>query len=701
MALQTVVIRIGGLTFGSSEFTFAMVVAAFVLSIAAGSLVVSALPGIGRAVLPAVLWALALAFALLYLRADEAPHWGHVLRTFFTSQEQTFHVFFGAAFLATLCVIGPAVALSGAVLPLIFDAQRDEIGDLGGVAGRIYSQNTIGSLLGALIGGYALLFWLDLHHVARIALAALALAAALVTAHRYFAGNRGAAAAMFGTAVIAVVSLPAWDPGRLSSGLFRVREAQPGTFFGPGPKHRPVDFHDDDPTSTVAAGHGDDGGEWISVNGKPDGNTARDLHTMALAALIPALFADDAERAFVIGFGTGITAGYLAGLDTMHEVTVAEISAGVLGAAPLFDFANNGASHHPKIRRIRSDAYRALLRSGERYDVIVSEPSNPWAAGIEMLFSREFLAAARERLAPGGVYVQWYHLYENNDRAVRLVLATYAEAFDRVAVWRSQAGDLLLFGFPAGTGALDLDRIERRMERPDLRAALARVGIHALPDLLVHEVLPLGVVHADARAPLPTHSLFHPRLSYEAGRGFFVGREGRLPFFGSGTAAEVGRSESLLRRYLDRYRDGIPEAVWSAMIGRACRVKLPHCPNLIAAWAARHAPAEIQARLAELRSGRDAQMRLDLLPALRHFYGDPSAEYPGAPPDELAAVTRTYFERYYAALPFPPQRLVALWQRCQPSGGTDATCQQGLQLAQSYAATGVLPPAWREEAGVL
>ena len=272
MACQTVMIRIGGLTFGSSEFTFAMVVAAFVLSIAAGSLAVSALSGVGRAALPAVLWALALAFGLLYTRADEAPYWGHVLRTFFTSQPETFHVFFAAAFLATLAVIGPAAALSGAVLPLIFDAQRDEIGDLGAVAGRIYSLNTIGSLLGALIGGYALLFWLDLHHVFRIALCALALAAALITAHRYSAG-RLAAAALFGAAALAVLALPPWDPGRLSSGLFRLRQAQPVTYNGPGPKHRPVLFHDDDPSSTVAAMRLADGSTSIVVNGKPDGNT--------------------------------------------------------------------------------------------------------------------------------------------------------------------------------------------------------------------------------------------------------------------------------------------------------------------------------------------------------------------------------------------------------------------------------------------
>jgi spermidine synthase len=190
MTCQAILIRIGGLTLGSSEFTFAMVVAACVLAIAVGSLAVSALPRVGSATLPAALWLLVLGFAWLYTRLDEAPYWGHVLRTHFASDPESFHPFYAAAFAATLAVIGPIVALSGAVLPLCFDAVRQELGDLGAKAGSLYSQNTIGSLLGALLGGYALLFWLDLHHVFRIAVGAFALAAALVTARRFTSGPR-------------------------------------------------------------------------------------------------------------------------------------------------------------------------------------------------------------------------------------------------------------------------------------------------------------------------------------------------------------------------------------------------------------------------------------------------------------------------------------------------------------------------------
>ena len=104
-----------------------------------------------------------------------------------------------------------------------------------------------------------------------------------------------------------------------------------------------------------------------------------------LFALLAALFADLVESAFVIGLGTGMTVGALAALDTVERVVVAEISAGVVEAGRFFEPYNRGALTSPKTVVIRSDAYRALLRDEARYDMIVSEPSNPWVSGVEML----------------------------------------------------------------------------------------------------------------------------------------------------------------------------------------------------------------------------------------------------------------------------------------------------------------------------
>src|SRR5262249_48336872 len=143
--------------------------------------------------------------------------------------------------------------------------------------------------------------------------------------------------------------------------------------------------------------------------------------------------------------------------------------------------------------------------------------------------------------------------------------------------------DLMLLGFRDGDSALDLARVERRMQQPDFRASFARLHIEDLPALLVYETLPLDVVHA-ASLRGPIHSLYHPRLSFAAGPALFVGRTGSLPFTGYGEAAAIGARNSLLKRYLDGLGVEIPEQIREEIALRACGERIPGCEALVAAW---------------------------------------------------------------------------------------------------------------------
>jgi spermidine synthase len=687
MVLQTVSIRVGGLAFGASEYTFTMVVAVFVLCIALGSFAVSALPGIGRAVLPAALWCLGLLFTGLYFWLETSPYWAHRVRIAYRDIDAAFYPYYFAVFTWVLVSIGPAVLFSGAVLPLLFHALRREVGDLGSQAGRLYSVNTLGSLLGALIGGYALLYWLDLHHVYRIALCAIALAAALATLHQLPQLRFAGAAVLLLGALYAVDSLPAWRTRYLAAGTFRQRQPQDWSFRGSqalsgryDPGH--YSFYDDDPNSSVAVidfGEADKLTRSLLVNGKSDGNTNADYSTMSMLALLPALFAERAENAFVIGFGTGTSTGELAHLPETKSITVAEISSGVIAAAPLFDFANHGVSKDAKVHIVHSDAYRALQKGERDYDVIVSEPSNPWVSGVEMLYSKEFLSEARDRLTPGGVFSQWFHVYETSPQAVELVLATYAQVFEHVSVWSVNHADIVLLGFRNGATALDLARLEARMQQPEFRDALARIEITDLPKLLVHETLPLGVAQA-AAFDTPVHSLYHPRLSFEAGRGFFVGMPSSLPFTGHGKAAEIGAQNSLLLRYLARYSGAIPESVWDEVAFRACNQRLPGCGALAAAWSLVPPNGDRFSRVAAIVREDSGAM---YLPRLRRLIARVPADSPEAqrrvrPPVALE-MTRLYTESYAHAVPFDPEALLDLWRRC---GGNPALCQRGASAAE-------------------
>ena len=675
MALQTTLNRIGGLAFGSSQFTFSMVVAVFVLCIALGSLAVSAFSRIPRGLVVGSQWTLVFLLFPLYLFLDDAPYWAHVFRSLFRPVDLAFYGYHLSVFGGLLVLLLVPIGISGALLPLLFHELRREARELGWVAGRLYAWNTVGSLLGALVGGYVLLFWLDLHHVYRVAMAALAVAAALVTLLVLHPLPRIVPLLILLPTLGAIVLLPAWQPEQLSSGLFRARQPMRFTFRGADElfEHRDrgeIIFYEDDPISSVAVleSDGDPNSRSIVVNGKSDGSLQGDYPTMALSALIPALMAERYQRAFVIGWGTGVTAGELAALDGSREVKVAEISPAVIASAPLFDVGNLDASKNPKVEISSGDAYRTLLRSEGQYDLIVSEPSNPWVTGVEMLYSQEFLAAARSRLAPGGVYGQWFHFYESDVEVVSLVLRTYAQVFPYVSVWFALGPDLLLLGFDDPQRALDLAALQRRFEQPDFAAGFARAGVESFPQLLAHELLPLGTLHAD-ELDGQIHTLRHPILSYRAARAFFLGRQAWMPPLASARHREIALENSLLRRYAVG-GEALPEEVVEIAARELCELgRHEQCATLVARWGLdRPGSPRLAQVVAELRKGRRRRAQEISPPALAQlrvlFDGKVPDVQGRARLEQAERLTDRFLRYYHPAAPFDLRVVEAAWKRC-------------------------------------
>jgi spermidine synthase len=683
MSVQAVLIRIGALALGSSQFTFSIVVAVFVLCIAIGSFAVSALPRVPAALLPASLWALTGLLGALYLGMDAAPYWAHRLRILFRDDPAAFVPFHVNAFACLLAVLAVPVALSGATLPLLFHELRQRAGRLGDAAGLLYAWNTAGSLLGALLGGYALLFWLDLHHVFRIALAALALAA-LLSSRRGAAGRLGRLAplAAGSAALAALAALPGWSPERLSSGLFRNRQPLPYSSEAPDAfftrfSRGELRFYDDDPVASIALIAPRPGSLAVVTNGKPDSAVPADRTTTCLAALIPAVLAKRVERAFVVGYATGVTAGELAALEGVREVTVAEISPAIAGAAPLFDFANLDASKNPKLRIVRGDAYRTLERMPGRFDLIVSEPSNPWVAGVEMLYSREFLEAARAKLAPGGVHAQWFHTYESDGASIATILRTYDAVFEHTAVWYKLGLDLLLVGMPDPATALDLGHIARRIRQPDFAAGLARCGVQGLPALLAHELIPMDVLHA---TPLDAeiHTLLHPRLAVLAGRAFFAGGEAQLPSTAGREAAARGRRNSLLRRLAARGGGRVGEPEREQIVRETCKHRPSECVALLAEWIHEVPSSERRDQILRWIEQNPILSRLTPLDLLEPFAAlfESQAGMDPIPVESARRSADLFARHYHHAAPFSRAALERIWQRCEANVSQAHLCAE-------------------------
>jgi len=191
-----------------------------------------------------------------------------------------------------------------------------------------------------------------------------------------------------------------------------------------------------------------DGGSTIlSIDGKVDASDAGgDLLTEKLLAHLPLLLAPDADRVCLIGLASGVTAG-AALTHSIRQLDVAEVSRDVIEASHDFDGVNGRPLDDPRTALLLNDGRNHLALTSSHYDVIISEPSNPWIAGMNNLFTRDFFRIARGHLRDGGVFAQWFHIYNMPLEDLRSLLAAFSEVFPSAALWKLNDGDILLTGF--------------------------------------------------------------------------------------------------------------------------------------------------------------------------------------------------------------------------------------------------------------
>jgi spermidine synthase len=239
--------------------------------------------------------------------------------------------------------------------------------------------------------------------------------------------------------------------------------------------------------TTVAVFESPDGRErFFTVNGKTDGGTSRDMKTQVLVSHIPMLLHQHPEEVLVIGLGTGIS---LSGLTRYHdaEVESVEISQEVVEASAHFSAANGQVLDDPAVELIVDDGRNFLLSRENRYDVIISEPSNPWQTGNANLFTTDFYTLAASRLKDQGVFGQWIGLYDITPENFRIAVKTFIHTFPEVMAFRAGT-DLILVGAMHPL-AFDYLNLQDHMTSPGIRELLQRVGIFDPGDLLARHYL--------------------------------------------------------------------------------------------------------------------------------------------------------------------------------------------------------------------
>lgn len=334
-----------------------------------------------------------------------------------------------ATYNAWLCIaIGSAMQLvpslgGGVLFPLLAQWTRERGASAGRVIGNLYAWNTLGAILGATCTAMALFPTIGTAGATGLAVALYV--ASLLVLQEF--GNRRAigttlAYAVVGGALAWVASRPI-DPRETNTGYY---------MYGVIPTDYNVKFFREGPASNVMVGELRNVSS-LRVNGKVDASTGIDMETQLGLAYFARLFRPDAREVAVIGFGSGATSGASA-LFPDTRVVCCEIEPAVYAAAPHFAEVNHKPYESPQFSLVIADGRSYIQSANRTFDLIVSEPSNPWLAGVSNLFTRDFFTSVRERLGERGVFVQWVQTYNFSIAEYALILRTMRTVFPHVSL---------------------------------------------------------------------------------------------------------------------------------------------------------------------------------------------------------------------------------------------------------------------------
>jgi spermidine synthase len=532
MGLEVLAARSLALIFGSSLQSFAIVLMAFILGIGLGAAWIASpkrkVTGPGLIVVLLCLAALWVAF--LVFNIERGVDFYRIARTGLgrTEMGYLYHQLLAGGI--ALIVLGLPAAWIGAVVPLMIRLVSADGFKLGGKVGALLTWNTLGAVTGVLLTGFVLMPAAGLRGAFATLALLLGLAALLFAWQRRLRFGLVAA----GLACVLPVSLffvggEGWKHV-MSSGVFRIWE----TTFEPRlmpirKQHMQILFYEDAPDATVSVEEVDGiiapAMRGMRTNGKPEGGTGSDFSTQLLVTHLPMLVKPDAKDVFMLGLGSGISAGAL--LDyPVEQIIIGENCEPVIRASDYFADWNRHVLRDPRVRIWTEDARTVLKLRPQLYDVIITQPSNPWMAGIGSVFSREYYQLCADRLKPGGIVANWFHVYEISDEVVEMVLRTFCDVFPHVEIWDAAQGDIIMLGSltPWASGP---EVFRAAMNRPEVSRDLAMIDIHT-PEMLLARQLASQRTGAAVAAPGPLQTDLNPRLEYIAPKAFFIGGRARL-----------------------------------------------------------------------------------------------------------------------------------------------------------------------------
>ncbi len=441
------------LSIGSSTYAFGIVLIAFIFGIASGSIFFSKISekkidlffilsiiqiGIGVASIIISIFFTHLPFYII-----------SIVNRFYSS----FILLIAVEFLLILLFIFPPTFLFGGMISLISKLYTKNIKFVGKSIGNVYASNTMGNIVGSLGAGFIFVPFFGLQKSIVLAIAinlSLGIVFIIMSSLKRWKKVYGFSFILF--EFMLAISLPQWNRKILSSGPFRYglnykKIALEKNISIKRNIEQDVLLYYKEGAEGVVSVHKSPFSGKISlrINGKVDAGTDIDLTTQFLTGYIPFIYKPNTKEILVIGLGSGITCGAISNFP-VKKIECVEISKEVTEAARYFDTYNQYIFKNPKFNLIIDDARSYLTFTQKKYDMIVSEPSNPWIDGISSLYTKEFLIIIKKRLKEKGIFAQWLPVYSISPKDVKIILHTFSSEFPYVSVWSMKQSNYLLIG---------------------------------------------------------------------------------------------------------------------------------------------------------------------------------------------------------------------------------------------------------------
>ncbi len=397
----------------------------------------------------------------------------------------------------TMIVIFPAAFISGIQFPILIGLLGKGREAVGRQVGATYAWNTAGAIVGSLAGGFGLMPLLSAPGCWRVVSVLLSIVAIVAIIYAMRARQLQVATASALAALFAIGCAFATGPTAVwrHSGIGARRAARLTTMNDlrdwMRSARRTLVWDADGRESSVALVATEDFA--MITNGKSDGSARGDAGTQVMSAMIGAILHGNVRSSLVIGLGTGSTAGWLGSIPQTEVVDAIELEPLSIDIARACAPVNRNVLSNPKVKIHIGDAREVLLTTRSRYDLIFSEPSNPYRAGIASLFTKEYYEASAAILQPNGLFLQWVQTYGIDARTIKIIYATISAVYPHVETWWTSPGDIVLIASKEPI-VFDADAIRIRLAAEPYRSAAHYAWRVETPEgLLSHFIAPESI----------------------------------------------------------------------------------------------------------------------------------------------------------------------------------------------------------------